>query len=204
MVPSAFTNFFVASAGAGGALIGLLFVAVSIAPENTIMASAPVERQASAGSAFTSLINAFFISLGALIPINLGEIIIIMSLLGFSSTTLYSLNLVRNLKDRHNLLARSLLLLAGLFIYGFEFYIALLMLSHPTDPSPFYGLSSLLLSAYGLGLVRAWQLLGAQRFSILSWLNPLKVLEHEKIDEKGGETNHAQPLPSPIKSIDQE
>lgn len=202
MVPSAFTNFFIASAGAGGALIGLLFVAVSIAPENTIMASAPVERQASAGSAFTSLINAFFISLGALIPINLGEIIIVMSLLGFSSTALYSFNLLRNLKDRHNLVTRSLLLLAGLCIYGFEFYIALLLINHPNDSSPFYGLSSLLLATYGLGLVRAWQLLGAQRFSVLSWLNPLKILEHEKVDRKAEETNHARP--SPVKAIDQE
>jgi hypothetical protein len=116
MVPAIFTNFFIASAGAGGALIGLLFVAVSIAPENTIMEGAPVERQASAGSAFTSLLNAFFISLGALIPINLGEIIIVMSLLGFSSTALYSFNLLRDPKFRHNLFSRSVLLLAGLFI----------------------------------------------------------------------------------------
>lgn len=203
MVPSAFTNFFIASAGAGGALIGLLFVAVSIAPEKTIMANAPVERQASAGSAFTSLLNAFFISLGALIPINLGQIIIVMSLLGFSSTAYYSFNLVRNLKDRHNLLARSLLLLAGLFIYGFEFYIALLMLNHPRDPSPFYGLSSLLLAAYGLGLVRAWQLLGAQRFGLLGWLNPLKALEHEQAVKKAEETNNVRPS-SPVKPVDQE
>ncbi len=51
MVPSAFTNFFVASAGAGGALVGLIFVAVSIAPEHIVQASAPVERQAVAASA---------------------------------------------------------------------------------------------------------------------------------------------------------
>lgn len=203
MVPSAFTNFFIASAGAGGALIGLLFVAVSIAPENTIMASAPVERQTSAGSAFTSLLNAFFISLGALVPINLGQTIIVMSLLGFSSTVFYSFKLVRNLKDRHNLLTRSLLLLAGLFIYGFEFYIALLMLNHPTDSSPFYGLSSLLLSSYGLGLLRAWQLLGAQRFGLLGWLNPLKALEHEQAAKKAEEAQHVQPS-SPVKPVDQE
>jgi hypothetical protein len=33
MVPSSFGNYFVAMASAGGALIGLLFVAVSIRPE---------------------------------------------------------------------------------------------------------------------------------------------------------------------------
>jgi hypothetical protein len=33
MVPPEFANFFIASASAGAALVGLLFVAVSLAPE---------------------------------------------------------------------------------------------------------------------------------------------------------------------------
>ncbi len=51
MVPEAFHDYFVASTGAGAALVGLLFVAVSIAPERTVMSGAPVERQAVATSA---------------------------------------------------------------------------------------------------------------------------------------------------------
>ncbi len=70
MVPPEFANFFIASASAGGALVGLLFVAVSIAPEQIVAAQAPIERQAVATSAFTALMNAFFISLFALIPIS--------------------------------------------------------------------------------------------------------------------------------------
>ena len=61
MIPAEFTNFFIASAGAGAALVGLLFVAVSLAPEQIVTRGAPVERRAVAGSAFTALINAFFI-----------------------------------------------------------------------------------------------------------------------------------------------
>ena len=48
------------------------FVAVSIAPEQIVSATAPVERRAMAASAFTALLNAFFISLGALVPTNIG------------------------------------------------------------------------------------------------------------------------------------
>src|SRR5258706_4933834 len=70
VVPPEFANFFIASAGAGAALVGLLFVAVSIAPEQLVTRRAPMERQAVAGSAFTALMNAFFISLVALIPIS--------------------------------------------------------------------------------------------------------------------------------------
>ena len=93
MVPSTFNNFFVASAGAGGALVGLIFVAVSIAPEHIVQASAPVERQAVAASSFTALVNAFFISLGALIPFNPSLIVLMLSTLGF----LNSLYLIRPL-----------------------------------------------------------------------------------------------------------
>ena len=68
MVPETFNNFFLASAGIGATLVGLIFVAVSIAPEHNVQANAPIERQAMAASSFTALLNAFFISFGALIP----------------------------------------------------------------------------------------------------------------------------------------
>ena len=60
MVPASFANFFLATAGAGGALIGLLFVAISISPERIFSEGAPRERQAVASGAFTALVNAFF------------------------------------------------------------------------------------------------------------------------------------------------
>jgi hypothetical protein len=53
MPPGDFLGFFVSSVGAGGALVGLLFVAVSLAPERTIAPSAPAHARASALSAFT-------------------------------------------------------------------------------------------------------------------------------------------------------
>jgi hypothetical protein len=77
VVPPEFLSFFIASTSAGAALVGLLFVAVSIAPEQMVTCRAPMERQAVAGSAFTALINAFFISLVALIPhFNFGLLIV--------------------------------------------------------------------------------------------------------------------------------
>jgi hypothetical protein len=60
MLPPELSNYFLATAGAGAALIGLLFVAVSIAPEQIATRRAPLERQAVAASTFTALVNAFF------------------------------------------------------------------------------------------------------------------------------------------------
>jgi hypothetical protein len=59
MVPPEFISFFSVSAAAGATLVGLIFVAVSIAPEHIVMDSAPVERQVVAASSFTALFNGF-------------------------------------------------------------------------------------------------------------------------------------------------
>ena len=63
MVPDALTNFFITSAGASAALLGLLFVSISISPEEKITLHASVETRLSAYSALISLTNAFLVSL---------------------------------------------------------------------------------------------------------------------------------------------
>jgi hypothetical protein len=63
VVPDSFTGYFAGAATAAGALIGLLFVAVSLRPEAVLGAGASARAQAVAGSAFTALINSFFVSL---------------------------------------------------------------------------------------------------------------------------------------------
>ncbi len=61
-------DLFVASTGAAAAFIGLLFVAISIAPENVFGAVARREKSIRAQRAFIALGNVFFISLIALVP----------------------------------------------------------------------------------------------------------------------------------------
>jgi hypothetical protein len=68
VVPTDFANFFAVMAGVGGTLFGLIFVVISIAPERTVVASAPMMRQVQAASAYTALLNPLIISLIVLIP----------------------------------------------------------------------------------------------------------------------------------------
>src|SRR5258708_8094884 len=89
MVPPEFINFFSVCAAVGATLVGLIFVAVSIAPEHIVMDSAPVERQVVAASSLTALLNSFFLSIVALIPpTSMGLIALILS----SLSALRSLN----------------------------------------------------------------------------------------------------------------
>ena len=173
MVPPELSNFFLATAGAGAALIGLLFVAVSIAPEQIVTRRAPIERQAVAASTFTALLNAFFISLGALIPKSLGWIALVMSSLGLLNSLTLGGHLLRHPKNWQNFIRRVFLILVSLFIYGDEFYYALRLTVTPFAVGNAYVLALLLLPVYAIGLIRAWELLGVNRFGLLAWLNPL-------------------------------
>lgn len=61
-----YSNYFVASTGASAALIGLLFVSLTIADAATSDERARTNRDALAGSAFAQLLDAFFVSLAGL------------------------------------------------------------------------------------------------------------------------------------------
>jgi hypothetical protein len=175
MAGSDYSTFYAASAGAGAALIGLLFVSVSISPEATVQAGAPWERRAAAESAFTALVNAFFVSLGALLPdTNLGSFAVITS--GFALLTCVGLavDLVRERRGWPATARRATLILAALAAYGFELANGLTLLRHSSDPHALNAVATIVLCVYALGLVRAWELLGAQRYGIVSRLSPLR------------------------------
>jgi hypothetical protein len=182
MVPEAFNNFFLASAGIGATLVGLIFVAVSIAPEEYVQANAPIERRAMATSSFTALLNAFFISFGALIPGIISSIALIMSTLGLINSSFLAWNLLKERERWQNVIRRVFLVLVSFIVYGFEFYYAILIIKEPHNIGNFYVLATLLLAVYGIGLTRAWQLLGARRFGLGGWLSSL------------GEVNETMPI----------
>jgi hypothetical protein len=174
MVPTMFANYFLASAGAGGALIGLLFVAVSIAPERTVAKGASQIRRATSASTFTALTNAFFISMNALLPnSNIGPLTVGFGLLGAINSASMAASVFRSGKSLQDYLRRALLITGSFVIYGFEVFNGAQLINSPHQVGYVYVISALVLTSYGLGLVRAWELLGAQRFGLLNWLSPL-------------------------------
>lgn len=195
MVPAAFANFFLASTGAAAALVGLLFVAVSIAPEQTVLEGASLEKRALATSSFTALLNAFFVSLAALIPsTNLGWTAMVLSLVGLFNTFMLGWNLLSQRSHWRNMVRRAIILVVSLALYGFELYYAVQLLRFPGQSNPVFAVASLLMGIYGIGLVHAWELIGVRRYGLLSWLSPLR-------DVPGPEARKSEPeQPHPDKS----
>ena len=167
MTPAAYQPFFTASVAASAALIGLLFVSISIAPERIFGKEAQSGRQAQALSAFTALANIFFISFGGLMPdVPLGIMVTIVSIPSFIQT-LELLGRVGQWRAEQALYRGALLFLGSAVVYGWEVYVGIQLWRNPTDQVWLSVLPDLLLSAYAIGLGRAWELMGAPRGGIL-------------------------------------
>ncbi len=163
MVPAEYMNFFIASTGASAALLGLLFVSVSIAPERVFGESAKAGHRALALSSFTALANAFFISLSGLIPnVPFGLFVIIVGGISFSQS-LTLLPTARQWKSEGRLIRGIVLFVAGIAVYGSELFLGIDLYVGRASPALISVLLQILMAVFAMGLARAWELLGAPR-----------------------------------------
>lgn len=180
MVPTSFIPFFSISAGAAATLIGLLFVAVSVAPERTVGKKASSSRRAAAESAFTALLNPFLLSLIALIPVAplaVGTLVVTAATLLNVLRSLAVMVMYWRQEARGKLwvwLRRLLLPVSMLVIYGLEFWWGVSVYHEAViSADEISRLASILITLQGLAIVRCWELLGAQRNSVFALLGAL-------------------------------
>ena len=156
MVPNNYLSFFDAASQAAGALIGLLFVVIALRPGKIVGPRAdPVSRRLAASS-FTGLVNAFFVSLLALIPgHNIGLGAAIMAVLSLYYTVHYTVRLhLAHPGARH-----IVIFVASLLAYGFELCLAIAFVLHPHDVDLVTYLTFVLIGCFSVALSRAWQLM---------------------------------------------
>lgn len=157
MVPDDFTGYFGAAATAAGALIGLLFVAVSLRPESVFGKQAVATARAISGSAFTALVNSFFVSLIALIPgTNLGFTAAVMALISLYSTARLHFGLP-------GLGSARLQLVLALTAYSLQLCTGVLLTFHAHSRTLVYYLAYLLVASFAVALRRAWLLLSGEQ-----------------------------------------
>jgi hypothetical protein len=120
--PREFQRIFRRYATVSGALIGLLFVAISVSPEKLSSQGENVEHQIKAAAAFSALINTMLVSLFALIPGNgFGEATSILSVVGLASTAGLIIFFLRNRRRDEPIRTGQILLVAGsLVLYTFK------------------------------------------------------------------------------------
>ena len=179
VIPAEFREFFVASAGATGALVGLLFVAVSVLPDLAQQAGSRVEFRSRSSAALLVFTNALIISLAALVPgVSLGwwAIACGVVVLAFAAAT------ARSALSASGRAGGWLWLLVGLVIIGgVEIWTGARLIDR-IDPDALEWLCYVVIADLGFGIARAWQLLGLRDSGLTASLRILfgrRPLENE-------------------------
>jgi hypothetical protein len=173
MTPASYHAFFGGCASVAGTLIGLLFVAISVAPHKHLGAKAPLAFQIQAGVAFTTLINALVIALAALLPgTNLGTIAVLLAAVGISSTIGMSVLAFRDQPQRRQLWRLVIIPVLGV-LYLLQLHNGISLLSHPSNAGLVHFQALLLLVFFVMAIARAWQMIGARVTGLLAVIGAL-------------------------------
>jgi hypothetical protein len=152
MVPGVYDTYLAAMATAAAALIGLLFVAVSVRDDTIFGPNAIPGGEALAITAFTGLVNSFVVSLLGLIPkTNIGEPAVIMAAISIVAIV----RLQRGLHTARNRIVLAITLLA----YAAQLGFGVLLLVDPHDSDQLIKLSFIVFATLIVSLQRAWSLL---------------------------------------------
>jgi hypothetical protein len=171
VIPPDYREFFVATAGATGALIGLLFVALSLFPERLRHSDTRVESQVRASAALLLFSSSLVLSLAALVPdVSLGwwATIIGVIVLAFAAATARSMAAaVRHRRAGWRAFGVVVALLA---ISGFELYAGVELIGDRADRSAIQTLDYVVIASLSVGIARAWQLVGMRDTGLISSL----------------------------------
>ena len=168
MVPESIRDFFVASGSAAGALIGLLFVVLSVVSERIARAKAGAQlHRARASAALTAFTNALVVSLFALIPGHkIGPAAAGVAVLGLTFVVAVLLSLIRLRQMRWDTLRDALFL----FVLAATLVIQLIegaaVIAQPGDSSGVNTIAVLVIVCFLIGIARSWELIGGPSIGI--------------------------------------
>jgi hypothetical protein len=163
-----YENFFIASAGASAAILGLLVVAVSVVNADDANPTTRENRTVLAGSAFVALVDIFIVSIVALTG---GSVVFGLSSLAMAAVGLLATrrlvpraklagNFSRGFRTRKLNIAFATISAGG---YSVQFGLAVALLANTRSGTLTHALVLVIVALYCSALGRAWEVTGITR-----------------------------------------
>jgi hypothetical protein len=181
MVPDSIHDFFVASGPVAGALIGLLFVAISVAAGRLSQDKAGAQlHRIRAVAALTAFTNSLAVSLLALIPGHkIGPAAIYVAAFGLLFVAASLVSLVR--RDQvHWATARDALFLLALAVtFAVQLVEGADILARPDNPTAVNTIAILVVVCFLIGIARSWEVIGGPSMGLTKEVSAL-VRDHQR------------------------
>ncbi len=160
MVIGGFRDLFVAIATCAATLIGLLFVAMSIA-QGRIQAHPQEIREFRAAAALLAFTNAFSVALFGLVPgTNVGIPAAIVGLIGLFFTAAGVRTIVSLHVEKGQRRPQLVLVIALLLVFGYEFVYGIELMINSHHGGALTAVAFGLIASLLIGIGRAWELVG--------------------------------------------
>jgi len=185
VVPESIRDFFVASASGACALIGLLFVAISVASDRLARAEAGSQiLRIRAVAALTAFTNALAVSLFALIPgQKIGPAALGVAVAGLVFVIAALLSLIRSRQVHRDTLLDALFLLGLVVMFVVQLIEGAAVIAQPTDAGAVNTIAVLVIVCFLIGIARAWELIGGPSIGITQEVTALVRSHHRRPDD---------------------
>ncbi|MBO0804808.1 MAG: hypothetical protein J2P25_17260 [Nocardiopsaceae bacterium] len=162
MVPDDLHDFFLAGASVAGALIGLLFVALTVASERIApTAEGGQIHRIRASASLTAFTNALTVSLFALIPTQaIGPAAVAVGTVGTLFVVASLLSLIRMREVNWHKPREPLFLVGLIVIFVIQLIMGIRVIGDPGDSSAVDDIAVLVAVCSLFGVYRAWELVG--------------------------------------------
>jgi hypothetical protein len=161
MTISSAHEFFAGSAGVAGALIGLLFVAISVASDRVLGPDASEVHIARAAAALTAFTNALTVALFGLIPgFHVGVPATSVAIVGLLFVAGALISLVPAWRAKQIALTDITFLVGLLAVFVVQLLVGIGLDRHPEDLGDLQTICVLMIVCFLIGIQRSWELVG--------------------------------------------